>query len=115
MHLLEAGLDERAGQQRQRRPVDPASDLRRQMALEKGRGMLRLRKDRLEETVMRMRGGDGGVSADFHGAEFREIPPRDQGRFRRPGARAPTLGRLPGSLRNREDFLDQDGWDGWDI
>lgn len=33
MHLLETGLDERAGHQRQRRPVDPASDLRRQMDL----------------------------------------------------------------------------------
>ena len=71
VHLLEAGLDERAGQHRQRRPVDPDHDLRRQMALEKRHGMLRLREDRLEKPVMRMRRGDGTVSGCFHSAEGR--------------------------------------------
>jgi hypothetical protein len=42
------------------------------MTLEKRRGMLRLREDRLEKPVMRMRGGDGEISGVSTARRFEE-------------------------------------------
>jgi len=44
--------------------------------------------ERLRKPVVRMRGGDGGISGGNHRRKARELPPREQGRFRRPGPEA---------------------------
>jgi hypothetical protein len=51
------------------------------MALEKRGGMLRLREDRLEKTVMRMRGGDRGISGRSTARRFDETRGRCKDAF----------------------------------
>ena len=56
VNLLEVGFDERRRNERERIPIDPCRNGRRQVLLEKRNGMLRLGEHGLEERVVRVRG-----------------------------------------------------------
>ena len=71
MDLLQAGFDERAGQNDQRRPVDFRRDGRRQVTFEKRGGVLGLRKNGLEKPVVGVSGGDEWFCGRFHRVELR--------------------------------------------
>ncbi len=63
--------------------MDPGDDFRRQMALEKCRGVLGLGENGFEKTVVRVRGGD--EIRFFYRAEIRSTLRQRQGSFPHPG------------------------------
>ena len=80
MHLLEAGFHERAGEDKQRWPVDLSRDRGRQMAFEKRGGVFRLREDGFEKTDVGV--GCGDEIRFCHKTEIRLSLRRGQGSFR---------------------------------